>query len=127
MPKDRIAVITQENLLIKKRLDLRGKKMTDIFREIRSAVTSAESAASFSVTRILQILVIARVWYYRRLDPNKIQDRRFNLYAVRDEEWIVVGYKKAHPKLGFRELAYAMIDEDIAYLSPSSFHNTEKT
>ena len=46
---------------------------------------------------------------------------------MRDEEWIVVGYKKAHPKLGFRELAYAMIDEDIAHLSPSSFYNTEKT
>jgi hypothetical protein len=45
---------------------------------------------------------------------------------VRDEEWIVVGYKKAHPKLGFRELAYAMIDEDIAHLSPSSFHRTKK-
>ena len=101
--------------------------MTDIFREIRSAVISAESTASFPVTRILQILGIARAWYYRHLDPGNSQDKIFNPYAVRDEEWIVVGYKKAHPKLGFRELAYAMIDEDIAYLSPSSFHNTEKT
>ena len=101
--------------------------MTDIFKEIRSAVISAESTASFPVTRILRILGIARAWYYRHLDSDSKEDRRFNPYAVRDEEWIVVGYKKAHPKLGFRELAYAMIDEDIAYLSPSSFHNTEKT
>ena len=50
----------------------------------------------------------------------------FNPYAVRDEEWIVVGYKKAHPKLGFRELAYAMIDEYIAYLSPSTVYNIQK-
>ena len=89
--------------------------MTEIFKEIRSAVISAESAASFPVTRILRILGIARAWYYRHLGPGNSQDRRFNPYAVRDEEWIVVGYKKAHPKLGFRELAYAMIDEDICY------------
>jgi hypothetical protein len=34
---DRIAEITQENLLLKKRPDLLGEKMTDILREIRSA------------------------------------------------------------------------------------------
>jgi hypothetical protein len=101
--------------------------MTDIFKEIRSAVISAESTASFPVTRILRILGIARAWYYRHLDPDNIQDRRFNPYAVRDEEWIVVGYSKVHPKLGFREITYAMIDRDIAYLSPSTFHSTEKT
>ena len=38
-----------------------------------------------------------------------------------------IGYSKAHPKLGFRELAYAMIDEDIAYLSPSTVYNILKT
>ena len=57
--------------------------MTGIFKEIRSAVISAESAASFPVTRILQIL-------------------------------------------GFRELAYVMIDEDIAYLSPATVYNILK-
>ena len=62
--------------------------MTDIFKEIISAVISAESIASFPVTRILRILGIARAWYYRHLDPNNIQDRRFNSYAVRDAEWI---------------------------------------
>ena len=51
------------------------------------------------------------------MDPGNILDKRFNPYAVRDEEWIVVGYSKAHPKLGFRE---------ITYLSPSTFHSTGK-
>ena len=36
--KDVIAEITQENLALKKRQDLRGEKMTDVFKEIRSAV-----------------------------------------------------------------------------------------
>ena len=110
---------------MKKDWELRGDKMTGIFKEIRSVVTSAESAASFPVTMILQILGIARAWYYRHLDPNNVQDKRFNPYSVRDEEWIV-GYSKAHPKLGFKELAYAMIDEDIAYLLPSTVYNILK-
>ena len=62
--------------------------MTDIFKEIRSAVISAESTASFPVTRILQILGIARAWYYRHRDSDSKEDRRFNPYAVRDAEWI---------------------------------------
>ena len=37
-----------------------------------------------------------------------------------------VGYIRAHPELGFRELAYAMIDEYIAYLSPSTVYNILK-
>ena len=49
------AEITQENLALKKRQDLRGEKMAEIFKEIRSAVISAESTASFPVTRILRI------------------------------------------------------------------------
>ena len=73
---------------LKKDWELRGEKMTDIFKEIISAVISAESIASFPVTRILRILGIARAWYYRHLDPGNSQDRRFNSYAVRDAEWI---------------------------------------
>ena len=46
---------------------------------------------------------------------------------MRDEEWIVVGYSKAHSRQGFREITYAMIYEDIAYLSPSTFYSIEKT
>ena len=32
---------------------------------------------------------------------------------------MIVGFKMKHPNLGFRELAYTMMDEDIAYVSPS--------
>ena len=52
-----IAEITQENLLLKKGPDLRGEKVTEIFKDIRPSVISAESTASFPVTRILRILV----------------------------------------------------------------------
>ena len=49
-------------------------------------------------------------------------DGRFNPFALRDEEWLIVGFKMKHPNLGFRELAYTMIDEDIAYVSPSTVY-----
>jgi transposase InsO family protein len=100
--------------------------MTSIFREIRSAVMTAESTAGFPVTKILSILGIARAWYYRHLDPLNTPDNRFNPYAVRDEEWLVVGYRKSHPRMGFREITYAMIDEDIAYLSESTVYRILK-
>ena len=53
-------------------------------------------------------------------------DGRFNPFAAREEEWIVVSYKRLHPQMGFRELAYSMIDEDIAYLSPSTVYSILK-
>ena len=88
-------------MLLKKRQDLRGEKMTDIFKEIRSAVISAESTASFPVTRILRILGIARAWYYRHLDPDNIQDKRFNPYAVRDADWIQLDTRRHIQSLDF--------------------------
>jgi hypothetical protein len=34
----------------------------------------------------------------------------------------VIGYALAHPKDGYRRLAWQMIDADVAYLSPSSVY-----
>ena len=101
MTKDVIAEITQENLLLKNRPDLLGEKMTEIFKEIRSAVISAESTASFPVTRILRILGIARAWYYRHLDSDSKEDRSFNPYAVRDADWIQLDTRRHIQSLDF--------------------------
>ena len=56
-----------------------------------------------------------------------ILDGRFNPLAVRDDdEWIVIGFKRQHPGMSFREIAYTLIDEDIAYLSPSTVYRILK-
>ena len=75
---------------------------------------------------ILRILEISRSWYYSQMDFSPLLDGRFNPFAARDEEWIVIGYKRRHPEMGFREIAYAMMDEDIEYLSPSTVYRILK-
>jgi len=47
--------------------------------------------------------------------------------AIRnDDEWIVVGFKRRNPRMSFREIAYTLIDEDLAYLSPSAVYRILK-
>jgi hypothetical protein len=57
------------------------------------------------------------------MDFSPLLDKRFNPFVVRDEEeWMVVSFKKRNPMISFKELAYTLIDEDLAYLSPSSVY-----
>ena len=43
--------------------------------------------------------------------------------AIRnDDEWIVISYRDEHPAMSFREIAYTLMDEDLAYLSPSAVY-----
>lgn len=53
-------------------------------------------------------------------------DGRFNPFAAREEEWIVLGFKHRHPVMSFREIAYTLIDEDLAYLSPITVYRILK-
>ena len=55
-----------------------------------------------------------------------VLDGRFNAFSITFEEWIVVGYKRKYPRMNHREIAYSMIDEDVAYLSPSSVYKILK-
>jgi putative transposase len=40
-----------------------------------------------------------------------------------DEEEAIVTYALSHPKEGYRRLSYMMLDDDVAYCSPSSVYN----
>ena len=73
------------------------------------------------------MLGISRSWYYSQISFSPILDGRFNPMAIRsDDEWIVIGFKNEHPAMSFREIAYTLIDEDIAYLSPSAVYRILK-
>ena len=58
----------------------------------------------------------------QHLKISSILDKRFNPLSACDDEWIVIGFKHLYPKKFFREIAYALIDENIAYLSPSTVY-----
>jgi hypothetical protein len=73
------------------------------------------------------MLGISRSWYYEQLDFSPLLDGRFNPMAIRDDdEWIVIGFKRRNPRMSFREIAYTLIDEDLAYLSPSAVYRILK-
>jgi transposase InsO family protein len=47
--------------------------------------------------------------------------------ALPEEKQAVLAYARRHPELRHRELAWRMVDEDIAYLSPSTVYRILKT
>ena len=97
--------------------------MRSMFFEVKLTVDKAIRQSGFTLSRILSVLGIVRSWYYRQLNPGLILETRFNAFVVRDDdEWIVVGYKRRNPRMSFREIAYTLMDEDLAYLSPSSVY-----
>jgi transposase InsO family protein len=81
------------------------------------------------VERILNLLGLRKARYYawcRRAGQDQLADASTTTpsrYAVLEEEReAVVAYALAHPKDGYRRLAWQMIDEDVAYLSSSSVY-----
>ena len=60
------------------------------------------------------------------MDFLPLLDGRFNSFAARDEEWIVLGFKHRNPMMSFKEIAYTLMVEGLAYLSPSSVYRILK-
>ena len=53
-------------------------------------------------------------------------DGGFNPFSAGDEEWTVLGFKHRNPMMSFREIAYTLMDEDIAYLSLATVYRILK-
>ena len=101
--------------------------MRSLFYDIHRTVMKNVERSGYSISRILSLLGISRSWFYSQISFSPILDGRFNPMAIRDdEEWIVIGFKKQHPRMSFREISYTLIDEDIAYLSPSTVYRILK-
>ena len=113
--KDVVAEITFENLEIKKKLEnaCRGGKRHEItLYDIHGTVMKAVEWAGYS-----------RSWYYSQMDFSPLLDKKFYPFVVRDEEeWMVVSFKKRNSMISFMEIAYTLIDENLAYLSPSTVY-----
>ena len=97
--------------------------MRSLFYDIHRTVMNTVERAGYSLSRILYMLGISRSWYYSQISFSPVLDGRFNPLVVRDDdEWIVIGYRNEHPTMSFREIAYTLIDEDIAYLPTSTVY-----
>ena len=97
--------------------------MRSIFPDIVRTVNNAVKRAGFTV---IHALGIPRSRYYAQNSILPLLDRRFNPFAAGYAEWIVIGYKHKHPGISFREIAYTLMDEYLAYLSPSTVYRILK-
>lgn len=92
-------------------------------------VEKARERTDWSVARILAQLGLKPGRYYewvRRRDRNRLEDRPslpLSLEELLEEEVEAIKrYALGHPKDGYRRLAWMMVDEDVAYVSPSSVY-----
>ena len=103
-----------------------GKDMKSMLSDIHRTVVNTVGRAEYSITQVLGILGISRSWYYSRLNFSLLLDGRFNPFSAGDEEWTVLGFKHRNPAMSFREIAYTLMDENIAYFSPSTVYRILK-
>ena len=83
----------------------------------------------WSVRRVLKHLGLSKGRYYewvKRAGCERLEDRSTAVSSagsvLEEERQAVLRYALAHPKDGYRRLAWQMVDADVAYVSPSSVY-----
>jgi transposase InsO family protein len=96
-------------------------------------VRQARARTGWPLGRILRQLGLAKSRYHawaRRADAETLDDLirppRSPWAVLPQEVEAVIGYALAHPQDGYRRLAWMMVDEDVAYLSPATVYRVLK-
>lgn len=92
---------------------------------IAQEVAIARERSGWSTRRTLGALGVRVSTYYRRIRPAPIRpvQRRIVLGAVLPaERQAVIEFARRHRELRHRALTWTMIDEDVAYLAPSTVY-----
>ncbi len=107
---------------------------TKLQERIRDEVQLTKHRSGWSVGRTLGALGVSRTTYYRWLREESWPKARpadsirpvQPFEALPEERSAVCRYALKHPELRHRELAWRMVDEDVAYLSPSTIYRILK-
>jgi putative transposase len=103
-------------------------------QRVHQEVVQAKSRSGWPAKRTLAALGIAPRSYYRWL-KEEVRAKRLPTEplkpvspyeALSEEKQAVLAYARKHPELRHRELAWRMVDDDIAYLSPSTVYRILK-
>jgi putative transposase len=83
----------------------------------------------WTLRRVLKHLGLSKGRYYewvKRAGAERLADHSTAASSLgmilEEEKQAVIRYALAHPKDGYRRLAWQMVDEDVAYVSPSSVY-----
>jgi putative transposase len=92
-----------------------------------ATVNYLKQRAGFSVARSLLQLGVPRATYFRWAaeggkQPRPIATTPKSTWLLREERDAIIAYKRQHPEIGYRRLAYMMADEQVAAVPPSSVH-----
>jgi putative transposase len=106
----------------------------ELQQRVHQEVEQARSRSGWPAKRTLAALGIAPRSYYRWLKEGAWAKARptepvppVSPYeALPEEKQAVLAYARKHPELRHRELAWRMVDEDVAYLSPSTVYRILK-
>ena len=131
--KNVIAEITAENLELKKRLsglEDHGQLPPELQRRVHQEVERTTRRSGWPMNRKLAAVGIAWKSYYRWLREEDLTNERpakppppaSHYEALSEEKQAVIAYARKHPELRHRELAWRMVDEGVAYVSPSTVY-----
>lgn len=97
--------------------------------EVLALVARTRERTGWSLRRILRRLRLSKSRYHEWVLRARRQALADLVYPPRcawrllpEEAAAVLEYALAHPREGYRRLAWMMVDEDVAYLSPSSVY-----
>jgi transposase InsO family protein len=103
-------------------------------KRVREEVEQTRARSGWPAHRTLAALGVSRRSYYRWLKEEKWAKelpaepiQPVQMYeALPAEKEAVLAYARAHPELRHREMAWRMVDEDVACLSPSTVYRILK-
>ena len=106
----------------------------ELQQQVHAEVERTRARSEWPVRRTLAALGVSRSSYYRWLREEAWARPRptepikpVQAYeALPTEKEAVLAYARAHPELRHRELAWRMVDEDVAFVSPSTVYRVLK-
>jgi len=108
-----------------------GHVTVKVSREVVSTVRYLRQRAGFPISESLRILGLPRASYFRwtasdgkTSRPQSVVPRGHCLLP--EEREAIVTYKREHPEIGYRRLAYMMLDEGVVAVPPSSVYRVLK-
>src|SRR4029077_6138555 len=111
-----------------------GQLPPELQKRVHEEVEQTKRRSGWPVKQTLTALGIAARSYYRWLKEEAWAKQRPATplppvppyEALSEEKQAVIRYARRHPELRHRELAWRMVDEDVAFLSPSTVYRVLK-